>query len=41
MYPRADEWSAVCGRLDPDGVFSSDLSRRLALRTLKAGGLAA
>lgn len=31
MYPRLDEWTAVCRRLDPDGVFSSDLGRRLGL----------
>jgi decaprenylphospho-beta-D-ribofuranose 2-oxidase len=32
MYPRLDEWRAVAHRLDPDGVFQSDLSRRLQLR---------
>jgi decaprenylphospho-beta-D-ribofuranose 2-oxidase len=32
MYPRLDEWREVAARLDPDGVFQSDLSRRLALR---------
>ncbi|MFI5958017.1 FAD-binding protein [Cryptosporangium sp. NPDC051539] len=31
MYPRLDEWRAVRSRLDPAGVFASDLSRRLAL----------
>jgi decaprenylphospho-beta-D-ribofuranose 2-oxidase len=31
MYPRLDEWRALRGRLDPDGVLCSDLSRRLAL----------
>jgi decaprenylphospho-beta-D-ribofuranose 2-oxidase len=40
MYPRAAEWSSICARLDPDGLFSSDLSRRLGLRP-PAGGLAA
>lgn len=32
MYPRLDEWRAVCDRLDPTAVFQSDLSRRLGLR---------
>lgn len=32
MYPRLDEWRAVAQRLDPHGVFQSDLSRRLGLR---------
>ena len=32
MYPRLDEWRAVCERVDPTGVFQSDLSRRLGLR---------
>ncbi len=31
MYPRLDEWRAVRDRLDPRGVFTSDLSRRLDL----------
>jgi len=31
MYPRLDEWRAVRHRLDPGGVFVSDLSRRLGL----------
>ncbi|WP_205751797.1 FAD-binding protein [Cryptosporangium phraense] len=31
MYPRLDEWRAVRSRLDPAGVFASDLSRRLEL----------
>ncbi|MHB1166304.1 MAG: FAD-binding protein [Candidatus Nanopelagicales bacterium] len=30
-YPRLDEWRAVRKRMDPDGVFASDLSRRLGL----------
>jgi decaprenylphospho-beta-D-ribofuranose 2-oxidase len=37
MYPRLDEWRAVCDRVDPDGVFQSDLSRRLGLRRPKVG----
>ena len=31
MYPRLDEWLAVRGRVDPDGVMQSDLGRRLGL----------
>ncbi|MEU2792755.1 FAD-binding oxidoreductase [Streptomyces sp. NPDC007100] len=31
MYPRADAFRALRARLDPRGVFTSDLSRRLAL----------
>jgi decaprenylphospho-beta-D-ribofuranose 2-oxidase len=31
MYPRLDEFRAVRDRLDPDGIFVSDLSRRLDL----------
>ena len=33
MYPRLAEWQKVQARLDPDGVFQSDLSRRLRLTT--------
>jgi decaprenylphospho-beta-D-ribofuranose 2-oxidase len=32
MYPRLDEWRAAAAELDPQGVMSSDLSRRLRLR---------
>jgi decaprenylphospho-beta-D-ribofuranose 2-oxidase len=32
MYPRLDEWRAVCDEADPDGVMQSDLGRRLHLR---------
>jgi len=32
MYPRLDEWRAVCASVDPDGVLQSDLGRRLRLR---------
>jgi decaprenylphospho-beta-D-ribofuranose 2-oxidase len=31
MYPRIDEWIAVRRRVDPDGVFISDMARRLEL----------
>jgi decaprenylphospho-beta-D-ribofuranose 2-oxidase len=31
MYPRIDEWRKVRAAVDPRGVFSSDMSRRLAL----------
>ncbi|MDP9405409.1 MAG: decaprenylphosphoryl-beta-D-ribose oxidase, partial [Actinomycetota bacterium] len=36
MYPRLDEWRAVAARVDPDGVFVSDLARRLGLRSTDA-----
>lgn len=31
MYPRIDEWIAVRRKVDPDGIFASDLARRLEL----------
>jgi len=31
MYPRIDEWIAVRRKVDPDGVFMSDMARRLEL----------
>ena len=31
MYPRLAEWNAIRGEVDPDGVFMSDLARRLQL----------
>ncbi|MFG3259250.1 FAD-binding protein [Streptomyces sp. NPDC048172] len=31
MYPRLDDFRALRARLDPEGVFTSDLARRLAL----------
>jgi decaprenylphospho-beta-D-ribofuranose 2-oxidase len=31
MYPRVDEWIAVRRKVDPDGVFASDMARRLEL----------
>ena len=30
-YPRLDEWKAMKQRMDPKGVFTSDLARRLSL----------
>ncbi len=31
MYPRLDEWRKVRAAVDPEGIFTSDLSRRLQL----------
>ncbi|HEX5121313.1 MAG TPA: FAD-binding oxidoreductase [Pseudonocardiaceae bacterium] len=31
MYPRIDEWRKIRAAADPTGIFSSDMSRRLAL----------
>lgn len=31
MYPRIEEWLAVRRKVDPDGVFVSDMARRLEL----------
>jgi decaprenylphospho-beta-D-ribofuranose 2-oxidase len=31
MYPKLGEFKQLRAQLDPDGVFSSDLSRRLSL----------
>jgi len=31
MYPRIDEWITVRRKVDPDGVFMSDMARRLEL----------
>ncbi|WP_319448490.1 MULTISPECIES: FAD-binding oxidoreductase [unclassified Mycobacterium] len=31
MYPRIDEWIAVRRKVDPEGVFASDMARRLEL----------
>jgi decaprenylphospho-beta-D-ribofuranose 2-oxidase len=31
MYPRLDEWRKIRNSVDPDGVFVSDMSRRLGL----------
>jgi hypothetical protein len=32
MYPRLVQWRATASRLDPAGVFRSDLGQRLGLR---------
>ena len=34
MYPRLAEMTAVCRRVDPEGVLASDLSRRLGIVTM-------
>jgi decaprenylphospho-beta-D-ribofuranose 2-oxidase len=31
MYPRIDEWRKIRAAVDPHGIFTSDMSRRLAL----------
>ena len=31
MYPRIEEWIALRRKVDPDGVFASDMTRRLEL----------
>jgi decaprenylphospho-beta-D-ribofuranose 2-oxidase len=31
MYPHLDEWRRIRAAVDPDGIFRSDMSRRLAL----------
>jgi decaprenylphospho-beta-D-ribofuranose 2-oxidase len=31
MYPRLDQWRDIRQKTDPNGVFTSDLSRRLGL----------
>jgi decaprenylphospho-beta-D-ribofuranose 2-oxidase len=36
MYPKVPQLEAVLARVDPDGVFSSDMARRLALKPRRA-----
>ncbi|MBA8827481.1 FAD/FMN-containing dehydrogenase [Saccharopolyspora lacisalsi] len=31
MYPRIDEWRKIRASVDPQGIFTSDMSRRLTL----------
>ena len=32
MYPKMDDWIRIRNDIDPNGVFESDMSRRLELR---------
>ncbi|HEX5383472.1 MAG TPA: D-arabinono-1,4-lactone oxidase, partial [Propionibacteriaceae bacterium] len=40
MYPRLEEFLAVRREVDPDGIFNSDLARRLELSKPTMGGAA-
>jgi decaprenylphospho-beta-D-ribofuranose 2-oxidase len=40
MYPRLDDFLAIRREVDPDGIFNSDLARRLELSRPKVGGAA-
>jgi decaprenylphospho-beta-D-ribofuranose 2-oxidase len=40
MYPRLADWLEVRARLDPEGILSSDLARRLGLDGAKRRGAA-
>jgi decaprenylphospho-beta-D-ribofuranose 2-oxidase len=40
MYPRLDDFLAIRREVDPDGIFNSDLARRLELSKPKFGGAA-
>jgi decaprenylphospho-beta-D-ribofuranose 2-oxidase len=40
MYPRLEDFLAVRREVDPDGIFNSDLARRLELSTAAVGGAA-
>jgi decaprenylphospho-beta-D-ribofuranose 2-oxidase len=40
MYPRLDDFLAVRREVDPDGIFNSDLARRLELSKPILGGAA-
>ena len=38
MYPAVDRWLAIKAKYDPDGVFTSDLARRLGLAAERRQG---
>ncbi|HKX15215.1 MAG TPA: FAD-binding oxidoreductase, partial [Propionibacteriaceae bacterium] len=40
MYPRLDDFLAIRREVDPDGIFNSDLARRLELSKPRVGGVA-
>jgi hypothetical protein len=38
MYPRTSQFMEVLSRIDPEGVFTSDLARRIGLKPRRVGG---